>query len=271
MKTTGLLGSLRRMYANHKAARVLTKGAGLAALADPAQAALDALAGTQTVATAQAEPVKPFGAAELATGQASTTLDTKLFVPLPGGITLFNRNRVTGSHKTGTPSSFHFLQGTYKLGGGVSLVAEVDAALGQNPDGSPKRTLDPRSGIHYLGKFGDVTIVGIATAGMDCLYNDDTHLPNGIVITNVTYSPDMADGWKLAAGAETVTSFADELRFATQRLRLGVDSGEYVDQGEGKKPKWVSDYQVGLAADLVEAGPDLDLGVNSGVAVRKVF
>ncbi len=47
--------TLRKWYGRHKSARLLSKALGTVTLADPALAALDAFAGTQTVATADAK------------------------------------------------------------------------------------------------------------------------------------------------------------------------------------------------------------------------
>ncbi len=60
MTTMTLLGKLRDMYRKHRAARVLSKALSTVALADPAAATLDALAKTQTVATAHATSAEVF-------------------------------------------------------------------------------------------------------------------------------------------------------------------------------------------------------------------
>ncbi|MBT4935339.1 hypothetical protein HOL21_04250 [Candidatus Woesearchaeota archaeon] len=238
-KKHGLLTTMRDWYSTHKTARAVSKAIAGVTFVDPASAALDALVGTQTVATAQAKPAS--GCVELMAGHESATLDTKLFVPVAPDTTLFTRSRITPDYETGKVGSFHIASLAYDVFKGIEVFGELDAIPGVE--------LDPRAGVQYFTKLGDVSLFGLASVGLK-------ETPDGSALLNVRYSPAVSDTVRLVFGAEIPAGFDKSgITFAEPRLRAGVD---------------IDGYHIGFAADLNVTGSG-DLTPRYGGFVMKPF
>ena len=102
----------------------------------------------------------------------------------------------------------------------------------------------PRLGMQYFTELGDVTIYALGTVKtMD-------H-PDGEVLVDVRYTPEVAKEVELLLGGEALTHFSEKGHdFSTQKLRAGVILGEK--------------YEVGAGVDLLEVGSDGILDYSAG-------
>ena len=201
--------------------------------------------GTATVGPSLAQADEPegpvaHGAIEVMAGQDSGTLDAKVLV-FDGDLTVLSRNRVTETYQEGSVGSFSVNSVTYGLGEGLAAFGEVDAAPGAG--------LMPRAGMQHFYAGNGFSVFNLLSIPMDGRDLDVLH------IGKVTYLVPLGEDAGLAAAAETLTSVNGEgLGFATQRLRLGAQSGN---------------YQIGAAADLSETSagdPSANVGVYGSVA-----
>jgi len=190
------------------------------------------------------------GSVEVMAGGESATLDTKLILPVTDDVTFFNRNRMTATY-TGADgledigaSSFHVNSLSYDVGQhvgipGLDMFAEVDVVPGTG--------IDPRAGLQYFAKVGDLGLFQLASVGLHA----DTDLT---LVTSLGYTPELTDDVGLVLGAENLTIVGEPGHiFSTQRLRAGVD---------------IHGYQLGFATDLVEAGDSGEVGYNIGGFVK---
>jgi len=200
-------------------------------------------------ADADDTPVK--ASMELMAGQDSAILDIKLLGSLGSGFAVFNRNRITalygGAENLGEvgASSFHVVNFRYALPWvkrphSLEALAEVDVIAGKG--------IDPRFGVQYGVTLGDVSLSQIVSLGS---------APDGLLITNVGYAPEVAQDVRVVGRLENVTSVSgDGHTSSTQRVRLGVALGQ---------------YELGVAGDLIEKGNEGNFGYNAGGFVSVKF
>jgi hypothetical protein len=253
IKNKGILDIIRTAYNTHRTARVMSKAFGAAVLADPAQAALDAFAGTQTVATAQAEePMeepddakpKSSGYLEAFAGHTGIGVDTLLSVPLPHGFSVFNRN-IVGIPYGDDTSSLHVGELRYEVVDGLHLVVEGDTGTDNPPSAM--------AGAIYTNKFGDLFVFQTVQTGLD-------GGPTLFSLTDVGYGIPLTDGVSLDAYMENVFVHArDPISGATTsdtlKGRLGVKVDGVVYAG---------------GCDLT-FGTETELSLNCGGALKKGF
>ncbi len=215
---------------------VSAKGAGMLALG----AALTF--GAPNYASAEMPEKPAHGMIEVLAGQKTGTLDAKFAIPVAPRTSVFTRHRITSDYD-GKVGSFHVASLSYNLVDGLDVVAEVDAIPGIG--------LDPRLGVQYFKKLGDVTMFELLTHSAK---GEGLNLTS---LTNIGYCPKLSGDLSLVLGVENVSNFNDNGHNAsTQRLRAGV----------GYKG-----LQGGIAADLPEVGKDPKFGYNAGGFVRKTF
>lgn len=184
------------------------------------------------------------GSVELMTGQNSSTIDTTLTVPIAPRLSLFTRNRFTGTYETGEDnlSSFHIFSSNFNLKGGLDLVAETDLIM-------PAKIAEPRIGFQYFKSFGDFGMFNYTTVSCKDL--------NVLFATNLSYNPMFTDLWGLSANLEAFTDLGPKgHNFSGQRLRLAPSIGG---------------YKIGFAADFSQNGIAGDFDYNFGGFAKRNF
>jgi len=193
-------------------------------------------------AASSAEEPQTHGMVEVMSGEKTSTLDTKVLVPVAPRTSVFHRNRTTTDYQ-GKISDFHVFKLNYGIVKGLNLTGGV---MGNSAQG-----IKPQLGLEYAKKFGDFKFYQLALASTE----EDSVVMS---LTNVTYAPKLADGFDLVVGAENVSNVTTEgdHQLSLQRLRAGI--------GYGK-------LQAGLGWDLVEKGPKYQFDNQPGVFVKTVF
>lgn len=181
------------------------------------------------------------GSIDAMAGHQSTTIDLKVSGEVAPKTGLFVREMTTADYE-GKVSHFGLADLSYEIAGGVSAVAEIQAAPGMG--------VIPRVGAQYFGEVGDLTlyVLGTVKAGEQ---------PDGELVAVIGYTPELTEGVSLLTSIECLTSVGESgHQFSGQKLRAGVTL-------EDK-------YQIGVGADLTEVGEEgtLDASVGGFVGLK---
>ncbi len=160
---------------------------------------------------------------EIIAGNTGVTLDAKVQLDVAPRVGLYMRN-ITGVDYTNAMNYFGLVDATVNIIPGLDVVVET-----QFVDGS----VVPRAGMQYFVEAGNFSAYVLATAQL-------AKESNAEILTELKYSPEVADGLKLVLSIENITNAAGNgHNFSIQRLRTGLQ---------------MSKYTFGVGADLLEEG-----------------
>jgi hypothetical protein len=178
----------------------------------------------------------PHGRAEISTFNQKEVFDLKAAYRISDKLSTFGRARTSIYNNTEKVIPFAFVDLDYSIGNGFDLMYET-----QFIDSNKGTIVTPRPGIEYFKKIEkDLTFFTSGTANIPTQREPK---PNGEIVANLRYSPELFKNSKIygVAQLETCTNFSyDGLNFATQRIRIGlgkkgIEAGIAFDFSESNK------------------------------------
>jgi len=163
------------------------------------------------------------GALEMMSGDKSSTLETKLSVPLTKKSYLFIRNRNDSDHE-GKASHFTLADAGYTLGSGIDAFCEAQFNEGPMSYGT---------GLQYFKKSGDLSLVLVPSISL----NKEKDLNYQVILK---YNPSISKDLRLLTQLEVLSGFRKgERLYGIERARIGLEK---------------KGYTLGIASDTNQTG-----------------
>ncbi len=194
------------------------------------------LAASSPAVANETDELAPSGMIEVSAGHKASTLDTKLTLPITPAIAFFTRNRLSLGYE-GKPDFFTVGSVSCQLTDGFAASAELDVT---------PQSVDSRLALEYFRQFGPLDLYGMVSGSPA-----DANL---LFFLDARFNP---DGSPAALGLEAITIVGNGgHQLSLQRGRAGVRVGN---------------SQLGVFADLTEAGTNMETSHNLGAYLRTLF